>query len=406
MHVGLFLNDLGPRIGGGFTYQAEILLGMAEAAKDSSHRFTVFFHKGTHFGGLEADLSKKGIPCISLDRMPPNLAGARIRFARMAITARCRRLLGRPAVMPNYFDVMFRELGIECVWFLANRHVEVETPFITTVWDLQHRLQPWFPELCRNGEWHRRESEFGTLLRRATAVVTGTKEGRDEIVRFYGLPEERVLILPMPTPRHALAPPEPRPGTLKDLHLPAPFVFYPAQFWAHKNHVNLLHALAVLRDRKGLKMAAVFAGGDRGNMEHVRKVAAELGLSDRVKILGFVETEALVALYREARALVFPSYFGPDNLPPLEAFALGCPVIAARVPGAEEQLGDAAEFVDPSDPEAMAWAIFKVHSDEAVRGEMVDKGKRRAGKWVAADSARAMMDFLDRFERIRRGWEK
>ena len=55
----------------------------------------------------------------------------------------------------------------------------------------------------------------------------------------------------------------------------------------------------------------------------------------------------LIALYRHALALTFVSYFGPDNLPPLEAFALGCPVITSAIEGVDEQLGNAALYVNP-----------------------------------------------------------
>jgi glycosyltransferase involved in cell wall biosynthesis len=73
----------------------------------------------------------------------------------------------------------------------------------------------------------------------------------------------------------------------------------------------------------------VFTGSDKGNAGHVFGKINELGLHDQVHMLGFVPREDLRALYSKA-------------LSPREAFTLGCPVIASRIPGAEEQLGDAA----------------------------------------------------------------
>ena len=63
--------------------------------------------------------------------------------------------------------------------------------------------------------------------------------------------------------------------------------------------------------------------------------AAERGLAGAVHILGFVSDEELVALYQHAHALLYLSRFGPENLPPLEAFALGCPAIVEDVCGCE-----------------------------------------------------------------------
>ena len=85
----------------------------------------------------------------------------------------------------------------------------------------------------------------------------------------------------------------------------------------------------------------VLVGDDKGQAGHVASLVREMGLSDSVHQLGFVETEELVALYRGAHSLLYLS-FGPENLPPLEAYALGCPVVASDVPGAREQLGEAA----------------------------------------------------------------
>jgi len=89
----------------------------------------------------------------------------------------------------------------------------------------------------------------------------------------------------------------------------------------------------------------VFSGADEGNLSYILKHAEALGVREQVDYRGRVSDEALLALYRGALALVFASAVAPDNLQPLEAMALGCPVIAADVPGAREQYGDAALFL-------------------------------------------------------------
>src|SRR5437762_10866221 len=98
----------------------------------------------------------------------------------------------------------------------------------------------------------------------------------------------------------------------------------------------------------------VCVGEDRGTKEHVMREAKALGVEHRIHTPGFVERSRLTSLYQHADALLYPSLFGPDNLPPLEAMALGCPVVAARVAGAEEQLGNAAALVDPFDVDGYA----------------------------------------------------
>jgi glycosyltransferase involved in cell wall biosynthesis len=129
-----------------------------------------------------------------------------------------------------------------------------------------------------------------------------------------------------------------------------------------------------------------------------------LGLQDQVHFLGFVPAEDLRALYSNALALTFASFFGPDNLPPLEAFALGCPVAASRVSGAQEQLGDAALLFDPADPDDIASTIFTIWQDKQLRARMVHKGAEVARMRTPQAYVARVCDILDNFAVIRHCW--
>ena len=100
---------------------------------------------------------------------------------------------------------------------------------------------------------------------------------------------------------------------------------------------------------------------------------------------------------------MYLSYFGPENLPPLEAFALGCPVVNADIPGAWEQLGEAALLVPPADAEACAKAVRRLE-DPGERQEFVKRGAERARERSAATFVRSVIDFLDEFEAVQRCW--
>jgi glycosyltransferase involved in cell wall biosynthesis len=295
-------------------------------------------------------------------------------------------------------------MGFDFVWFAsAGMHFALDLPYLSVVWDLEHRNQPWFPELSAHGQWAIRETTYTTLLPRATYVVVGTQVGRREVERFYGVPGERVKILPHPTPRFALeAGPQAGTGAARRHGLRPGYLLYPAQFWAHKNHVNLLLALKLLREREGLAPDLALVGSDKGNRAHVERVIGECGLESQVKRLGFVPQEDLVGLYREALALAYMSFCGPENMPPLEAFALGCPVVASRIAGAEEQLGDAALLVDPRDPADIARGIKAVHDDARLREELRAKGFARARRWTGREFVRGVFALLDEFEPLRR----
>ncbi len=144
-------------------------------------------------------------------------------------------------------------------------------------------------------------------------------------------------------------------------------------------------------------------GNSQGQAGRVASLVREMGLSDSVHQLGFVETEELVALYRGAHSLGYLG-FGPENLPPLEAYALGCPVVASDVPGAREQLGEAALYVSPTDPPGVVAAV-RTLEDDVERARRVDAGRARAARFTAHGYVqRVCCPFLDDFEHVRRCW--
>lgn len=406
MKIGLFLPDIDPKTGGGFTF-VETVLGRADASAEDS--IVVF-----HYGSSRELQSKVAGHRIEFHSLAQSTLG---RIARKAwfgqITSRLQgplhqvaSLLGRrpPYVPASALDRAARPLGIDLMWFPSPMYEQVDVPYIITVWDVEHRVQPYFPELGVHAEWAWREKLFADALRRATYVVTGTSVGKDEIVRFYGVDAERIRLLPHPTPTFALEAAS-RPAQPLTIPVRSPYVFYPAQFWSHKNHVGVLHGIAELQKR-GVTVDCVFVGSDKGNLDHVRERASALGIVDQVHFLGFVDRVELVALYRGACALVYASLCGPENLPPLEAMALGCPVIAADIPGAREQLGNAALLVNALDGAAVADAILRVMNDASARAELQEKGKARAASYTDREFGRDLNRIFDDFRRRRELWHR
>ena len=372
---------------GGATFEEELLRGAL--AQQSKHRLLVYPDSArARLAARDAGALERTtfLPALAEPALPGRVLQRLLRTARL-----------RPPFIPYApLNRALRDAGAQAAWMLGGSLVPLDIPYLATLWDLGHRAAPWFPEVSANGEWRDRERFYTEYLRRASAVLVGTVAGANEVRAAYGEPAGGLHVLPLPTPAFALAaadapvPPRP-PGT------PERFLLYPAQFWPHKNHVTAVRALAVLRERRPDAPDLVFVGSDRGTRKHVLAVARELGLADHVHLPGFVSREQLVSLYRHADALLYPSLLGPDNLPPLEAMALGCPAIVARVPGAEEQLGDAALLVDGLDPIACADAVDSL-ADRTRRGALIARGRLRAARWTTADYAHAALQLID--ERI------
>lgn len=305
----------------------------------------------------------------------------------------------------NFLEKQMRRHGVDMVWFLRPNQCVEDIPYLITVWDLAHRVHPFFPEVSAKEIWNYREKYYGKSLVKASYVIVGTEAGKEEVERFYNVYSDRIKVLPLPAPKFDFASQNNDPKTvLLRYGLKPGFLFYPAQLWPHKNHAGLLKALAWLKENHGLSFDLVLVGSDRGNLKHIQALAEKLNLAGQVHYLGFVPAEDLVALYQGAFALTYATYFGPDNIPPLEAFALGCPVIASRVSGAEEQYGGAAMLFDPNRPEQLADKIKMLHDNAELRDELIRKGRARAVTFSGHDYIKGIFKILDEFDRIRCCW--
>jgi glycosyltransferase involved in cell wall biosynthesis len=396
MRIGIYLGDFAPDVGGGYTFQDEVFRAFSSAAKASGHEYVVLGSAAGLSDYVRALAPSMEVCCVHssiLDNRKESLK---------SYSPLLRRLLGTGPI-----DKACDALRLDCLWYVGGGAYEAtDTPYVATVWDLQHRMTPWFPEMSAGGTWDARELAYLRFLQRATYIITGTDVGRKELELSYGVAPRRIRRLPHPTPNfvYTVSDSGSETGVVKRLGVQQPYLFYPAQFWAHKNHIGLLHAMSTLREQHMARLSLVLAGSDKGNITYVKETIALLGLSDQVIFTGFVTQQELVELYRGASMMVYPSFCGPENLPPLEAFALGCPVVAADVPGAAEQLGEAALLFDPLDPEDMAAKIYMVLAEPERRHHLYEMGLRRAAEWTVSDFVSGMLELFDEFAGYRRAW--
>ena len=245
---------------------------------------------------------------------------------------------------------------IDLVFFLGVPVEITNIPFVMTVWDLQHRTHPWFPEIGNEKAWQGREDYYKKNLPRALAVITGTERGKAEITQFYGIDESSIFIVP-----HVVNEISVGVNESQQLSKSGPYI-YPAQFWAHKNHHLIVQAIKILRDDFGKEIKVNFIGSDKGNQGYIESLILRSGLDNQIEILGFVSNEMKFKLYSESKGLIYPSFSGPENLPPLEAFEVGIPVLYSDFPGAREQLGALPFYFDPNSPLSLVHAIEEVEN--------------------------------------------
>lgn len=230
-------------------------------------------------------------------------------------------------------------------------------PYLYTLWDLGHLSTYAFPELAQAGRFESRKAHHDMLPHKALLVFCETEAGKKEAVAYLRINPARLRVLPLiPAGLTAPAVSAIKPSGIAE---GMQFIHYPAQYWAHKNHVGLLRAFGeLLIEYPSLYL--VLCGGDQGNYSYVKSQIRAMSLDSRVIDLGFISTEELKWLYQHSRGMVMPTLLGPSNMPPLEALALGCPVAVSDFPGHRELLGDNALYFNPLDYQDMARAIRQV----------------------------------------------
>jgi len=163
--------------------------------------------------------------------------------------------------------------------------------------------------------------------------------------------------------------------------------------------VRIVKAIALLKERHNIKAHILFSGYHSGaireaTFKEVTDTAAKLQVHDQISYFGYVPDEDIAALYAEARALIMPTFFGATNIPPLEAWALGCPVLTSDIRGIRQQAGEASILVDPKSVEALAEGMRRLWTDDDLCKTLSAKGAERLNKFTFDDFRKRLSDVI------------
>lgn len=294
--------------------------------------------------------------------------------------------------------------NIDIIYFLtpsSKPELLNNIPYIMTVWDLCHRDYNEFPEVRNNNEFENRENRYNILLKKAVKVIADSELGKKNICYRYGIDYNRVEVLKF-LPRSI-------DETFyidikKKYKLKNDYIYYPAQFWAHKNHIYILKALKILKENYHICIDAIFSGTDYGNLEYIMEKSIEYNINNQVHYIGFVDDNEVPSLYRQSIALVMPTYFGPTNIPPLEAFYLNVPVCYSDLDGLRNQVGDAAFLMDLKTPQSLVDHLISITTDEKLVNYKKQQGLKILNSWKEEDFLDVIQSVLNDYSILRECW--
>jgi glycosyltransferase involved in cell wall biosynthesis len=372
--------------GGLFGGVEQVVIGLAAGLSklgDGDEEYLFLVHPD-HDAWLEPYLSG---PCRALHTRMDHPGQRGPRRIRQALRERLPPDGLRRAVIAS--DGTAERAGADVIHFAIQEAFTTEIPSLYQPHDLQHLH---LPELFGRRFRRRREIVYRTHCERATLVGAMTSWGKRDLIRHYALSEEKVAVIPWGSILWEYpAPSEEEIARLRStLEIDGPFLLYPAQTWAHKNHERLFEALALLRRRDRLEIPLVCPGKRNRHYRPLRHRARDLGIDDLLRFPGFVPPVELRAMYETARALVFPSLFEGWGLPVSEAFAAGLPVACSNVTSLPDLAGDAALLFDPREPEQIAERVLRLWTDETLREELAARGRERSEEFSFDHTARLL----------------
>lgn len=259
---------------------------------------------------------------------------------------------------------ILRQHKIDLIYNLKHDWQALNYPFIATHWDNSHKSTHAFPEVTLNGSYEWREKYNIYTLNKAFLILCESQAGATELKKYYTLNENKIKVLPLFAGNviNLQINPQFEQDTLKQFNLKKEMFFiYPAQFWALKNHYNLIIAFSKLiaeNPDKDLKL--VLCGTDHGNMTYIKQVIESLQVQERVIITGFVSVDQLNVFYKNALALTMSTFLGPTNMPLIEAAHLNCAVLCSNLEGHKEIMEENALYFEPADSGAIKNAMSKV----------------------------------------------
>lgn len=253
-------------------------------------------------------------------------------------------------------------------------------PYIVAIPDIMHKYYPSFPEYPLK-ERVKRNILYKNASEHSVFAIVDSLQGANDLNSFYSIPMEKIKIIPYVPSGYIYKYKDMSTKTASNILLkysiPNKFLFYPARFWYHKNHIRLLKALELVRETYQEIIDLVLVGYQEENsivMDFIKKN----NLSDQISYLGYVSDKEMVALYKKSVALIYPSLFGPTNMPPLEAILLGTPAICSKLFSMPAQIGDAGFFFNPFEVKDIADKIYKIWVDKDLRSDLIRKGYKKA----------------------------
>ena len=243
-------------------------------------------------------------------------------------TSKIIELILKKLRIKNPFSDFLNQNKIDFVYFLGPSNLInlcEENNFIVNIYDFNHRMDNYFPEYRVKGVIDEREVLFQNCVNKSFKIIVDTERTKEELKFLYCCKEDKIEVIPFNAYLPSLFEKSGKKVYIDIDHSKFDFIkkqktfFYPAQFWAHKNHTYIIDAARFLKE-KNINFNIIFCGSNKGNLKIIKNKIKESNLESNIKIFDFLKDEEIIYLYQNVSAIVMPTYVARSTLPLYESF--------------------------------------------------------------------------------------
>ena len=239
----------------------------------------------------------------------------------------------------NYDFFVFPSQNIEAV-FINN----IKTKIVAPIHDLMHIYEKSFAEYSFSQITYR-NFLYKNYLSKASIILVDSQIGKLHCENNFSDIKAKLSIHPFAYPAYLIEKKE--IDIKKKYNLIDEYFLYPAQYWEHKNHKNLIIAFKkFVKFHKNTML--ILIGKKKYQYKKILKLIKDLDIFNSVIIIDYVADDEMYSFYNKSLGLIYPSFCGPTNIPPLEAVYCNCPVAVSDVYGMKNQLKTYSYYFNPN----------------------------------------------------------
>ena len=271
---------------------------------------------------------------------------------------------------------------------------EISVPVFVTLHDVQ---EIHFPEFFTSQQRLDRALAYKIAIDQSDHIIVSFNHVKNDLLKYFNVESEKVSVCNLPLKQSWFASENITPfdELKKKYDLKDKFMLYPAATWQHKNHINLLEAVNILKEDQN-DFQLICTGNKTEHFPILEEYIKQNNLEGLVKFLGIVPEEDLIGLYRTTALCVIPTLYEAGSGPLFEAMRYQTPVICSNVTSLPETMVNEEFIFDPLDPSDTAKKIVRGLFDEEYRQANLENSKLRMEYFTNQDS---INDFITAYKK-------